>query len=83
METLNIFLSNAILIVNVTDFFLLFCFFIASGMALLSWTRKNIKKIKYIQGENKACYEANDPPFRQVTCLDLEDQFYEVELAKT
>ena len=52
-------------------------------MALLSWTRQNIEKSSTSKGKNKACYEVNDPRLRQVTCLDLEDQFYEVELAKT
>lgn len=40
------------------------------------------RNISYVQGENKACYEVNDPRFRQSTCLDEIDQFYEIEAAK-
>ena len=40
------------------------------------------RNIKYVEGENKACFEINKPQFRQTTCLDETDQYYEIELAK-
>lgn len=40
------------------------------------------RRVYYVQGENRACYEINNPQFRQSTCLDEDDQFYELESAK-
>jgi hypothetical protein len=40
------------------------------------------RNIKYVLGENAACFEVNKPRFRQTTCLDENDQYYEVEAAK-
>ena len=39
------------------------------------------RSVYYVEGENKACFEVNKPQFRQTTCLD--DQYYEVEAAKS
>jgi len=41
------------------------------------------RKVYYVEGENKACFEVNKPQFRQSTCLDEEDDYYEVEAAKS
>ena len=38
--------------------------------------------VKYVEGENEACYKVNDPRFRSMTCLDPEDSYYEIESAK-
>ncbi len=40
------------------------------------------RDIRYVQGENDACYKVNEPQFRQTTCLDREEEYYEVESAK-
>ena len=40
------------------------------------------RQIYYVKGENKACYEVNKPQFRQTTCLDRQDQYFEIEAAK-
>ena len=38
--------------------------------------------VKYVQGENETCLKINDPLSRNLECLDQEEQFYEVEMAK-
>ena len=40
------------------------------------------RSVFYVEGENQACFQVNKPQFRQTTCLDEEDQFYEIEAAK-
>ena len=40
------------------------------------------RNIKYVQGENETSFKVNDPLFRKLDCLDSEEQYYEVEMAK-
>jgi hypothetical protein len=40
------------------------------------------RDIKYVQGENETCLKINDPCFCKLECLDDEDQYYEMEMAK-
>jgi len=40
------------------------------------------RNVYYVEGENSACFEVNKPQFRQSTCLDEVDQYYEVEAVK-
>lgn len=40
------------------------------------------RDIKYVQGENKTSLRVNEPRFRKLDCIDSEEQFYELEMAK-
>ena len=39
--------------------------------------------VKYISGEREACLLANAPEFRKMVTLDEENQYYEIELARS
>ncbi len=39
--------------------------------------------VKYISGGDQARLQANAPEFRKMTALDEEQEYYELELAKT
>lgn len=40
------------------------------------------RNIVYVQGENKTCLKVNEPQFRKLECLDIEEEFYELSMAK-
>ena len=50
------------------------------GSLIMDVTRH--KNIQYIQGENETSLKVNDPLFQKLDCLDGEEHFYEVEMAK-
>lgn len=52
------------------------------GYGSLIMDKTKHRDIKNIQGENKACLKVNEPKIRKLECLDVEGQFYELELAK-
>ncbi len=52
----------------------------AYGSMIMDKTKH--RKIDYKRGENKACLAVNTPEFRQLTCLDEGNDYYEIELAK-
>ena len=52
------------------------------GYGSLIMDKTQHRQIKYVQGENEMCMKVNDPLFRKLDCLDPEEQFYEVEMAK-
>ena len=41
------------------------------------------RKVYYVKGEDKACFEVNKPQFRQSTRLDDDDDYYEIEASKS
>ena len=53
-----------------------------SGYGSLIMDKTKHSDVKYVQGENQTCLKINDPLFRNLECLDQEEQFYEVEMAK-
>ncbi len=52
----------------------------AYGSMIMDKTKH--RKIDYKRGENNACLAVNTPEFRQLTCLDEGNDYYEIELAK-
>ena len=55
------------------------------GNSAFSSLIRNLLKdlhIKYCHGDNEACKYVNDSQFRDLTCLDPEQQVYEIEMAK-
>ena len=53
-----------------------------SGYGSLIMDKTKHSEVKYVQGENETCLKINDPLFRNLECLDQEEQYYEVEMAK-
>ncbi len=53
-----------------------------SGYGSLIMDKTRHRNIKYVSGEDEACYQVNIPQFRSMSCLDLEDGYYEIESAK-
>lgn len=53
-----------------------------SGYGSLIMDKTKHRSIKYVDTENKACLLVNDPAFRKLDCLDVEQQYYEAEMAK-
>ena len=53
-----------------------------SGYGSLIMDKSKHRQIKYVQGENETCLKVNDPLFQKLDCLDEEEQYYEVEMAK-
>ncbi len=53
-----------------------------SGYGSLIMDKTKHRKIEYKRVENNACLAVNSPQFRQLSCLDPEDEYYEIELAK-
>ncbi len=53
-----------------------------SGYGSLIMDKTKHRDVKYVQGENETCMKVNDPLFRKLDCLDEEEQYYEVEMAK-
>ncbi|MCG7866661.1 MAG: hypothetical protein JAY74_09850, partial [Candidatus Thiodiazotropha taylori] len=53
-----------------------------SGYGSLIMDKSKHSDVKYVQGENETCLKINDPLFRNLECLDQEEQYYEVEMAK-
>ena len=53
-----------------------------SGYGSLIMDKTRHHDIQYLQGENETCLKINDPLFRKLDCLDPEEQYYEVEMAK-
>ncbi len=53
-----------------------------SGYGSLIMDKTKHRDVKYVQGENETSMKVNDPRFRKLDCLDEEEQFYEVEMAK-
>ncbi|MES9994350.1 MAG: hypothetical protein ABW098_20565, partial [Candidatus Thiodiazotropha sp.] len=53
-----------------------------SGYGSLIMDKTKHREIQYIQGENETCLKINDPRFRSLDCLDEEEQFYEIQMAK-
>ncbi len=53
-----------------------------SGYGSLIMDKTRHRNVTYVSGENEACYQVNIPQFRTMSCLDLEDGFYEIESAK-
>ena len=53
-----------------------------SGYGSLIMDKTKHRQIQYVQGENETCLKINQPHFRKLDCLDPEEQFYEVEMAK-
>ena len=53
-----------------------------SGYGSLIMDKTKHRAIKYVQGENETCLKVNDPLFQKLECLDEEEQYYEVEMAK-
>ncbi len=53
-----------------------------SGYGSLIMDKTKHREHTYVSGENEACYRVNIPQFRNMTCLDLEDGYYEIESAK-
>ena len=52
----------------------------AYGSLIMDKTKH--RDIKYVQGENQTCLKVNEPRFRKLECLDEEEEYYELELAK-
>lgn len=50
-------------------------------MASRLWTSPSTE-VKYVQGENETSLKVNDLLFQNLECLDQEEQYYEVEMAK-
>lgn len=50
------------------------------GMLLLDKTKH--RDIEYVQGENETSLKVNESRFRKLECLDQEEQYYEIEMAK-
>ncbi|XP_053395709.1 uncharacterized protein LOC128555915 [Mercenaria mercenaria] len=53
-----------------------------SGYGTLLMDKSKHRQVNYVQGENETCLKVNDPRFRKLECLEQEEQYYEVELAK-
>ena len=53
-----------------------------SGYGSLIMDKTKHSEVKYVQGENETCLKINDPLFRNLECLDQEEQYYEVDMAK-
>ena len=53
-----------------------------SGYGSLIMDKTKHLQIRYVQGENETCMKINDPLFQKLDCLDPEEQYYEVEMAK-
>ena len=53
-----------------------------SGFGSLIMDKTKHREITYVQGENETCLKINDPRFRKLECLQMEEQFYEMEMAK-
>ncbi|MCG8047362.1 MAG: hypothetical protein N0E48_17320, partial [Candidatus Thiodiazotropha endolucinida] len=53
-----------------------------SGYGSLIMDKTKHREVKYVQGENETCLKVNDPLFQKLECLDPEEQYYEVEMAK-
>ena len=53
-----------------------------SGYGSIIMDKSKHRKIQYIQRENETCLKVNDPLFRVLDCLDPEEQYYEIEMAK-
>ena len=53
-----------------------------SGYGSLIMDKTRHRNIQYLQGENEMCLKINDPLFQKLECLDPEEQYYEVEMAK-
>lgn len=53
-----------------------------SGYGSLIMEKTKHRNIDYIQGENETCLKISDPRFRKLECLDLEEQYCELEMAK-
>ena len=53
-----------------------------SGYGSLIMDKTKHREVKYVQGENETCLKVNDPRFQKLECLDIEEQYYEVEMAK-
>ncbi|XP_053391895.1 uncharacterized protein LOC128554634 [Mercenaria mercenaria] len=53
-----------------------------SSYGSLIMDKSKHRNVKYVQGENETCLKINDPCFCKLECLDPEEQYYEVELAK-
>ena len=54
----------------------------SSGYGSLIMDKTKHSDVKYVQGENETSLKINDPLFRNLECLDQEEQYYEVEMAK-
>jgi len=53
-----------------------------SGYGSLIMDKTKHREIKYVQGESETCLQVNDPRFRKLECLESEEQYYEIEMAK-
>ncbi len=53
-----------------------------SGYGSLIMDKTKHRDIAYKRGENEACMSVNRPQFRQMTCLNEDDGYYEIESAK-
>ena len=53
-----------------------------SGYGSLIMDKTKHRDVQYVQGENETCLKVNEPRFRKLECLDQEDQYYELEMAK-
>ena len=53
-----------------------------SGYGSLIMDNTRHRDIQYLQGENETCLKTNNPLFQKLDCLDPEEQYYEVKMAK-
>lgn len=53
-----------------------------SGYGSLIMDKTKHTNVHYVQCENETCLKINDPRFRKLECLDAEEQYYEMEMAK-
>ena len=53
-----------------------------SGYSSLIMDKTNHREVQYVQGENETCLKVNEPRFRSLDCLDLAEQYYEVQMSK-
>jgi hypothetical protein len=53
-----------------------------SGYGSLIMDKTKHRSIKYVQGENDVCLLVNRPEFRKLDCIEPEEQYYELEMAK-
>ncbi|KAJ8314004.1 hypothetical protein KUTeg_008565 [Tegillarca granosa] len=52
----------------------------AYGSLIMDKTKH--RDIKYVQGENKSYLKVNEPQLRKLECIDLEEEYYEISMAK-
>ena len=53
-----------------------------AGYGSLIMDKTRHRDVNYFQGENETCLKVNDPRFQKLDCLDPEQQYYEIEMAK-